>query len=452
MVATDKTPRRGDEQLTGRLISRFIDQIWSLMITAAILVVMAATGSISLFWAVMSWVVICLTACLSGPFDQTNSAPAKADSIAPSQDLIEQQKNETKSLIAALPDPCFLLHRDGRVIYQNEPASQAVGVIEPGTMIFSLIRAPELRDAIKQLFRERKPVKFEFVRPVPSERRFEIYASLITNCFGEPEDEAHDQIVLNMRDLTQQQRLDKMRADFVANASHELRTPLASLIGFIETLQGPARDDAKARNQFLEIMETQAQRMSRLIDDLLSLNRIEMNVHVRPQQNINFIEVVTHVIDALLPIAKSAKVDIKFEVGGDKPGEDDLFQVIGDRDELVQVVQNLVENAIKYGQDGKSVEINLTRETGENKPNQLMLTVRDYGPGIPQDQQPRLTERFYRVDVVSSREKGGTGLGLAIVKHILNRHHGRLRIESILGEGSTFIVTLPEAETKSGTT
>ncbi|MBZ0214928.1 MAG: hypothetical protein K8F25_00105 [Fimbriimonadaceae bacterium] len=435
--------------LTGNLKNRLIDQKWLLIVTGGFALAAVFTGSVSVFWALGSWLAICLTVLLSAvPARATDGGAVAAAKPPPgSPDIVKSgaTKGESVAVLAALPYPCFLLHDDSRVIYQNEPARDAVGLIEPGTMISSLIRAPELRQAIKQLIRYRKPVRAEIVRPVPSERHFEIYADLIAVRSDDVENEFHDQVVLSLHDLSQQQRLDQMRADFVANASHELRTPLASLIGFIETLQGPARDDENARGKFLEIMATQAHRMSRLIDDLLSLNRIEMNAHIRPRQKIGFVEVVSHVIDTLQPIAKSAKVKLNLVINADRAGKDDGFQVIGDRDELVQVVQNLVENAIKYGQDGGSVDITLNRQMSDSGPNRLILSVRDHGPGIPKEHQPRLTERFYRIDVASSREKGGTGLGLAIVKHILNRHHGRLHIESTPGDGATFIVTLDEA-------
>jgi two-component system phosphate regulon sensor histidine kinase PhoR len=228
-----------------------------------------------------------------------------------------------------------------------------------------------------------------------------------------------------------------MRADFVANASHELRTPLASLTGFIETLQGPARNDAVAREKFLVIMAQQAARMKRLIDDLLSLSRIEMKAHMRPETVVELGEILNHVADALGPLASENNVDIEVGMIGQQ------MPTRGDRDELVQVFSNLIENAIKYGSSGGRVEVSAVADTQSNAT--WLVTVRDFGPGIAEEHLPRLTERFYRADIVSSREKQGTGLGLAIVKHILTRHHGRMQIESTVGEGATFAVRL-EAE------
>jgi two-component system phosphate regulon sensor histidine kinase PhoR len=223
-----------------------------------------------------------------------------------------------------------------------------------------------------------------------------------------------------------------MRADFVANASHELRTPLAALSGFIDTLRGHAKDDPVAQENFLQIMSTQAARMSRLIGDLLSLTRIELNEHVPPVGKVDMENLVREAAAALEPLARAEDILISITAPRGLP------VVAGDRDELVQTLQNLMHNAIKYGRQGGHVWVTLT-DLGE----QISVAVKDDGEGIPAIAVPRLTERFYRVDVKRSRERGGTGLGLAIVKHIVNRHHGRLVIESKPGEGSTFTVLMP---------
>jgi two-component system phosphate regulon sensor histidine kinase PhoR len=251
-----------------------------------------------------------------------------------------------------------------------------------------------------------------------------------------------------------------MRADFVANTSHELRTPLASLVGFIETLQGPARDDEAARDRFLKIMQMQVGRMGRLIDDLLSLSRIEMNEHVPPSTPVDLIGVVRDVLDTLGPRAQEDEVTLRVTLEGapfrPQPNQA-MAWVLGDRDELVQVVQNLVDNAIKYGGRGGTVTIDLgvarpARTTDGDEAVKAVesqttyyISVQDRGDGIDRQHLPRLTERFYRVDVQQSREQGGTGLGLAIVKHIVNRHRGSLTIESTIAQGSVFSVFLPTA-------
>src|SRR5262245_61193539 len=284
---------------------------------------------------------------------------------------------------------------------------------------------------------EAQPI--EFADRVPVDRSYEVHVvgvHLTAIGDGRPP----DFVLMTIRDLTPLRRVEEMRADFVANASHELRTPLAALSGFIETLQGPARDDAAARERFLAIMKQQAFRMARLIDDLLSLSRIELNVHVRPETPVDLVAVVRQVTDAMQMLARDRGVDVVVSA----PAETVI--VPGDRDELVRVFENLLENALKYGAAGKRVEIRIERAAGGSRLLEAAVGVRDFGPGIPPEHLPRLTERFYRVDVAQSRAEGGTGLGLAIVKHILARHLGRLEIDSILGKGATFTVYLPRTE------
>jgi two-component system phosphate regulon sensor histidine kinase PhoR len=234
-----------------------------------------------------------------------------------------------------------------------------------------------------------------------------------------------------------------MRADFVANVSHELRTPLAAIAGFIDTLQGPARDDPAARERFLGIMQAQAWRMARLIDDLLSLSRIELRAHQRPDTPVDLVPIVRQIVDGLQTLARDR--DVVLEVTA--PTEP--LMVLGDRDELTRLFENLIENGLKYGASGKRVDIALAPVAASDGQGEARVSVRDYGPGIAAEHLPRLTERFYRVDVGESRAQGGTGLGLALVKHILNRHHGRLSIDSREGEGATFTVRLSLSDEKS---
>ncbi len=244
-------------------------------------------------------------------------------------------------------------------------------------------------------------------------------------------------ILVHLRDLTDQERLDQLRTDFVANASHELRTPLASLIGFIETLQGAARNDQAAREHFLEIMSRQAQRMSRLINNLLSLSRIEMRMHLKPQARIDLNDVSENALLDLESLAEQTGTTLHFSP---TPGEAVVF---GDGDELIQIISNLVENGIKYGRQGGNVWLSIERKA-QNGGSKFVLTVRDDGVGIDEKHLPRLTERFYRANDTGG-EKSGTGLGLAIVKHVVTRHRGELQIASELGKGSTFAITLGEA-------
>jgi two-component system phosphate regulon sensor histidine kinase PhoR len=267
--------------------------------------------------------------------------------------------------------------------------------------------------------------------------------------------------LLVLRDQTDLRRAERMRADFLANASHELRTPLASLSGFIETLRGPARDDSEARDRFLGIMQAQAERMSRLINDLMSLSRIELNEHIAPQGRVDLALAVTDVADALTPVTrdKGVKIDWTAPARG-------VAAIEGDRDQIVQVVQNLVENAVKYSPRDGTIRVEVTAPASGDPPAAqdpeaaaltllspghragapyALLRISDSGQGMPRDALPRLTERFYRVEGQKSGDRSGTGLGLAIVKHIVNRHRGGLSVESAEGRGSTFSVWLPLA-------
>src|SRR6185437_8406711 len=340
-------------------------------------------------------------------------------------------------ILAGLADPVIALGPDGRVIAFNEPAHALAPTLRQGEPVSLALRMPELSEAVTRAFAEAAPQHFQYSERVPVDRWFEAVAAPLGLGAGMrvAEPGKADMVLLSFRDLTPLRRLEEMRADFVANASHELRTPLAALSGFIETLQGSARDDTKARERFLAIMREQARRMARLIDDLLSLSRIELNAHRRPDAPVDLIPIVRQVVDGLQTLARDRGVAIEVEA-------DDALMVLGDRDELVRLFENLVENALKYGAPGKRVDIKLTRGATADGQDEAVVSIRDYGPGIAPEHLPRLTERFYRVDVRESRAQGGTGLGLALVKHILNRHRGRLSIESAPGAGATFVVHL----------
>jgi two-component system phosphate regulon sensor histidine kinase PhoR len=256
---------------------------------------------------------------------------------------------------------------------------------------------------------------------------------------------AGGRVLVLFDDITQARMTERMRVDFVANASHELRTPLATLSGFIETLQGPAAEDAPARRRFLDIMHLEAERMSRLIDDLLSLSRIEIDKHVRPSSLVQLSGIVGEVGKTLAMRLEADQRRLLIEESPDLP------LVIADRDQLLQVLHNLVSNALKYGRTGTAITAQLTAEPAvASQPACVRITVSDVGEGISAEHLPRLTERFYRVDSQRSRKMGGTGLGLAIVKHIVERHRGRLEIESRQGEGTRVSVLLPQAPGPAG--
>ncbi len=300
--------------------------------------------------------------------------------------------------------------------------------------LVSLIRAPGLIEAIEDTITDGAPrsVEAPLIRKRTERRLLAHVRALGPAAPREPA------ALVLIEDRTRIRQIEEMRQDFIANASHELKTPLASIIGFIETLQGPAKDDPAARARFLGIMATQAERMKRLVEDLMSLSRIEMNAHVRPKGAVDLAALAHATVAAMEPVAREAGATLALEVEGEGP------VVAGDQDQLAQLLTNLLDNAIKYGGEGVTVTIHRAAPAPE-WPGMVGLTVADDGPGIPREHLPRLTERFYRVSVARSKAVGGTGLGLAIAKHILTRHRGELQIRSKLGEGSAFTIWMPPA-------
>ncbi|MET0747189.1 MAG: phosphate regulon sensor histidine kinase PhoR [Rhizobium sp.] len=330
--------------------------------------------------------------------------------------------------LAALDMPVLVLDHEASVLYQNPAAERALDSFPPGAHLSAKLRSPGILDMVRETIATGVQNQIEHSERLPSERVYIVRIAPIALPDADPQGRSF--FLLSFRDISELRHIDRMRSDFVANASHELRTPLASLRGFIETIQGPARNDPKAQERFLGIMFDQATRMSRLVDDLLSLSRLELKSHIAPDQKVDLVPLLGHVRDALLPLAMDLDVTINLHV---PPGK---AEVTGDRDELVQVFENLMENACKYGQEGKRVDVTLRNEPG----SPVEVTVSDSGGGIPAEHVPRLTERFYRVSVENSRSKKGTGLGLAIVKHILTRHRARLIVKSEVGRGTDFTV------------
>jgi two-component system phosphate regulon sensor histidine kinase PhoR len=357
-------------------------------------------------------------------------------------------------VLQALPDPVLLVDAERHVIQANAAAESQFGRNAVGRDLSAMVRHPALIDAVEAVLEGGAGREVELVFPVPVER---VLRARVEPLMGEAQGPL---ALIAFQDLTAAKRTDQMRADFVANVSHELRTPLASLIGFIETLQGPARDDPEAQERFLAIMQQQAQRMARLIQDLLSLSRIELNEHKPPTGEAELGPILGGLADALA--LKAAERNMTIRLGAPAPiagveafaNLGQMPAVQGDRDELTQLFQNLIDNAIKYGRTGTTVRVACWREPIElpgkragGRPS-LAVAVIDEGEGIAREHLPRLTERFYRVDKARSRDMGGTGLGLAIVKHIVNRHRGRLAVDSTPGVGSVFTVHLPLAEAR----
>ncbi len=334
-------------------------------------------------------------------------------------------------VLNALPMPALAIDGAERIKAANAAARTLIGQGIEGRNFVTMLRQPQLIQTIEAVLRDSTPRMSEYLsNDGVQDTTFQVSVRVVPDL---------NVVLLCFLDITQVQQAGQMRRDFVANVSHELRTPLTALMGFIETLRGAARDDAAARDRFLDIMEGEAGRMNRLVGDLLSLSRVEDEERVRPREKVLINDILLSVIRTLTPLAKEMEVTLK-EDFGDTPAE-----LVGDGDQLMQVFTNLIENAIKYGRKGGTVEIRIGKP--ERDPALRAMGVRihvaDDGPGIDGKHLPRLTERFYRADNHRSRALGGTGLGLAIVKHIINRHRGRLRVESELGKGSVFTVVLP---------
>ncbi len=366
------------------------------------------------------------------------------------QGHVETLASTQQLIIDGLPDPLLLLDANRRVRGANAAARELLGVDNVGTDtrtnrvvadrdLASIIRDPKLLETVDASLLRHESGTAELVMSNPVQRTFR---ALI-----EPLPATGDggiALIISLSDQTEMRKIERMRADFVANASHELRTPLAAVLGFIETLQGPAKDDEAARTEFLAIMHRQAGRMARLIDDLLSLSRIELREHAKPLDAVDVINTLRGVVELLQP--EAAKNGNRIVINAPP----DLPLALGDHGELGQVFTNLLANALKYG--GQNQPVDVTFELAHERPLSmpgsgpcLKIAVRDHGEGIAREHIPRLTERFYRVDNARSRQLGGTGLGLAIVKHITSRHRGALTIDSVEGEGSTFTVWLPVA-------
>jgi two-component system, OmpR family, phosphate regulon sensor histidine kinase PhoR len=392
---------------------------------------LAAIGALAVAYAVAGFAVVAVIAIFALRDNGDIQRLIQPVTVA------QRTGDPLRAVVAGLPDPVIALDSEGRVLALNEHARALAPALRQGEPVSLALRMPELIEAIGRALARGEDQRVEFSERGPLDRWFQ---AIVMPVRREPTLSKPDLVLMTFHDLTPLRRVEEMRADFVANASHELRTPLAALSGFIETLQGSARDDAKARERFLAIMREQARRMARLIDDLLSLSRIELNAHRRPDTPVDLVPIVRQVVDSLETLARDRGVAVNVEAAN-------ALTVLGDRDELVRIFENLVENALKYGAPGKRVDIKLgAGMSAENEP-EAQVCVRDYGPGIAPEHLPRLTERFYRVDVKESRAQGGTGLGLALVKHILNRHRGRLTIESGAGAGASFTIHLPTVAT-----
>lgn len=457
--------------------ARTDDFIWSAAITAGIFLVIGVSGYVSAPWLpLVAWLAF-LAALLVRYRLSAGRLWAQ-----PVQRVIESELNAQRAeleklrlargIAEALPEPLFILDAIGLIEHANPAARSYLGTDDLEDRHFaSAMRAPEVFEALDEIAAGGAGRVVDFSIGGDVERHCRAFVAPL----GDPTDAGappHRALVY-VRDLTGEQRLERMRADFVASASHELRTPLAALLGYIETLRGPARDDAKAREEFLVIMQAQGERMQRLVADLMSLSRIELREHVPPRDAVDLESLAAHVAESLKPVTDNLGASVTVRRADD--GADGPAIVVGDRDQLIQTAQNLIDNAAKYGGDNAAVKVTVgigegpslpAPEAGPAKASRRAhvagetvadvaarqrrriddygyIQVRDSGPGVAREDLPRLTERFYRVSVETSRRTGGTGLGLAIVKHIVNRHQGGLRIDSRVGGGTAITCYFP---------
>lgn len=362
-------------------------------------------------------------------------------------------------LLDALPDPVLVVSaRESddpigkKFVLVNAAARELLRIQRDEGLLVTVLRDPQVLSALDEALFEGRAAEATYQPSGARDRVLRVDARPL-----QPGPDGANLALLTFHDDTEFYRMEQTRVDFLANASHELRSPLASLRGFIETLRGHARDDPAAQERFLAIMQAQAERMGRLIDDLLSLSRIELSEHVAPAGEADLVAAAGDVADALAPQARARGVRIEVEAPDRAP-------LTGDHDQLVQVVQNLTDNALKYSPDGGTVRIAVARGLAAEaaaaprrkdaqrlplltpdlgKGLYVAVTISDEGAGIAREHLPRLTERFYRVEGQKSGDRLGTGLGLAIVKHILNRHHGGLMVESAPGQGTAFTAYLP---------
>jgi two-component system phosphate regulon sensor histidine kinase PhoR len=441
------------------------DFVWSAMISAGIgLAIVALRPDADASLVIVAWVVFLVSLAIRYRLSSGREWALPVERVVASQISAQQSELATlrlaEGVAEALPEPLFILDASGVVEHANPAAEEflnARGV--EGRHFAATLRAPNVFEAVEAIAKGDAARVVDFTTIGSVERHCRAFVAPLRG------GEGAERILVYVRDLTSERRVEQMRADFVASASHELRTPLASLLGFIETLKGHAKNDPEAREKFLSIMQAQAERMQRLVADLMSLSRIELHEHVPPRERIDLAEVAEDVIESLKPMFEQSAAIVDFENLAGGP-----IDIVGDRDELFQSIQNLLDNAAKYGGDPAMIKVKTGRgaapalaqdgevshragdtaaqvaaRLGRDLSEIAFVQIRDFGPGIERGDLPRLTERFYRVNIERSKKAGGTGLGLAIVKHIVNRHKGGLQVESRLAGGTAFTCYLPAA-------
>ncbi len=440
------------------------DFMWAAAITAGIMLAIETTKLVAWWLPIVTWLVF--VAALMVRYTMSSGRVW----AAPVERVVESEMNAQRAELAALrlaqgvaealPEPLFILDTEGRIEHANPAAVEFVEARNlEGRHFTTVVRSPTLFEAVSEVMAGEPAHAVDFSTAGAVERHCRAFVAVVRE---EGDNEANtdqtSRALVYIRDLTSERRVEQMRVDFIASASHELRTPLASLLGFIETLRGHARTDPEAQEKFLGIMQSQAERMQRLVADLMSLSRIELNEHVQPRDEVELGGACDDIVEGLKPLLTANNAIVEQSNQSDGP-----VTVIGDRDQITQAIQNLLDNASKYGGDDPLIKLKigvgaapslledgelahrggdtvtqLAARQGLEESDFAYVQVRDFGPGVERADLPRLTERFYRVNIERSRKAGGTGLGLAIVKHILNRHKGGLQVESRLGSGTAF--------------
>ena len=357
---------------------------------------------------------------------------------------IHEDKNKLKTIIEAIKEPAILINENDVILIFNQSADKTFfssiardsllnseNEIPTGLRIQTIIRSTLLLETLNLYKSSQKNniKKIEIILPGEIDRSYEVDISRVPN-FSKDE----FNYLLMFRETTEVKKIMTLRSEFIANASHELKTPIAVIKGISETLEKYGQDDKDSSKEFLKKLLSESNRAQSLIEDLLSLNQAEMRQHILPDKRINLMSIIDNIYDGLNELAKKNKINLTRDIRKKN------YYILGDEDDIRRAFINLIENGIKYNTSGKKVIIHLSDNS-----DTVLFKVIDDGPGISNIHIPRLTERFYRVDLDSSIKKGGTGLGLSIVKNIITRHKAQLDIESEVGKGSSFSIIFNKA-------
>ena len=374
-----------------------------------------------------------------GTLDKNREDQYKFESITPHEDEIETDASIEKdeqidaqsvNIMDEIDDFLIVVDQFKNIKHLNSSAIKKFGNNLSGKHIATLMRVPELLQNIDTVLQKKQTLNMELELNEPSFQFFKVY--IIPG--PSKNVKIPDSAIIFLKDLTDIIKAQRFKSDFVANVSHELKTPLVSIKGFLETIENQAKDDIEAQKKFIPIMLDQANRMENLINDLLSLSRIELQEHIQPQEKVNLKEVLENVED----IHQTRLKEFKFK----NNIKEDTF-VKGDHEKLIEVFSNIIDNSIKYSEQNKNIDINLSKDEGKIIGNSYTVSIKDKGIGIPIDKIQRVTERFFRADAKKSMKVGGTGLGLAIVKHIVKQHRGDIEINSSPQNGTEMRVHLP---------